>query len=72
MQLGIQNAIKALTAFKAMQSPIGAIYYATSGSLGNVGDTPVNPYEVSVENNASALAGLFMLQQIFRSHLYAI
>lgn len=62
--LGIQNALGVLTAFKAMQSPIGAIYYATSGSLGNVGSAPVNPYEVSVENNASALAGLLMVQKL--------
>lgn len=62
--VGIQNAIKVLEAFKAMQAPIGAIYYATSGSLGNVGDTPVNSYEVSVENNASALAGLLMMDQV--------
>lgn len=62
--IGIQNAINVLYAFKAMQSPIGGIYYATLGSLGNVGSEPVNPYEISVENNASALAGLLMLQQL--------
>jgi len=62
--LSIQNAIKVLPAFRAMQSSIGGIYYATSGSLGNVGSTPVNPYEISVENNASALAGLFMLHKL--------
>lgn len=62
--LGIENALNVLVAFKALQSPLGGIYYATSGSLGNVGSAQVNPYEISVENNASALAGLLMLKKL--------
>ncbi|MCE2983937.1 MAG: hypothetical protein LW832_10290 [Parachlamydia sp.] len=60
---GLQNAIDVLTAFQYMQSPIGALYYACGGSLGNQGDKPVNPYQVSVENNFSVLAGLKILKQ---------
>lgn len=65
----VQNALGTLTALRAMQSSLGAIYYACKGSLGNTGDQPVNPYEVSVENNASALAGLVIFQQILEDEL---
>lgn len=66
---GVQNAVDVLTAFRNMQSPLGGIYYACKGSLGNQGDQPVNPYEVSVENNASVLAGLFILQKTLEEEL---
>ncbi|MGE3534665.1 MAG: hypothetical protein AB7H48_07520 [Parachlamydiales bacterium] len=65
----VQNAVDALVAFANMQSPIGAIYYACKGSLGNQGDQPVDPYGVSVENNASTLAGLLVLQQTLQEEL---
>lgn len=65
----VQNAVDALTAFRNMQSPLGGIYYACKGSLGNQGDQPVNPYEVSVENNASVLAGLFILQKTLQEEI---
>lgn len=51
----------------AMQSPIGAVYYSTGGSLGNSGSDTVDPYTVSVENNASLLAGLKVLLKMLGS-----
>ncbi|MCP5470295.1 MAG: hypothetical protein H7A36_07330 [Chlamydiales bacterium] len=65
----VQNAVGALYALRCMQSEIGAIYYACKGSLGNQGDQPVNPYDVSVENNASALGGMLIFQQILEDEL---
>jgi hypothetical protein len=65
----VQNAVDVLVAFANMQSPIGGIYYACKGSLGNQGDQPVDPYGVSVENNASTLAGLLILQQTLQEEL---
>ncbi|MCH9610706.1 MAG: hypothetical protein S4CHLAM81_05750 [Chlamydiales bacterium] len=65
----VQNAVGALFALRCMQSELGGIYYACKGSLGNQGDQPVNPYEVSVENNASALGGLKIFQQILNDEL---
>lgn len=65
----VQNALQVLYALRSMQSPLGGVYYACKGSLGNQGDQPVNPYEVSVENNASALAGLMILQQVLQEEL---
>ncbi len=65
----VQNAINVLVAFANMQSPLGGIYYACKGSLGNQGGQPVDPYEVSVENNASALAGLLILQTTLHEQL---
>jgi len=62
----IQNALHVLDAFEALQSEIGGIFYATEGSLGNVGDDPINPYEISVENNASALGGLWIFQDLLK------
>ncbi|HEY5811812.1 MAG TPA: hypothetical protein VIT23_04060, partial [Terrimicrobiaceae bacterium] len=58
----VQNAIHALKAFSSMQAPIGCFYYACQGTLGNQGENVVDKYEVSVENNASALAGLLILK----------
>lgn len=65
----VQNALGVLLALRSMQSELGGIYYACEGSLGNQGDQPVNPYEVSVENNASVLAGLMIFQQILKDEL---
>ncbi len=59
----LQNAIDILVAFQNMQSPLGGLYYACAGSLGNQGDHPVNPHQISVENNFSVLAGLLILQK---------
>jgi hypothetical protein len=56
----LQNAVKVLDAFSRMQTAIGAFYYATGGSLGNVG--PIPEGEISVENNFSALGGLRVLE----------
>ncbi len=65
----VHNAMGALYALRCMQSEIGGIYYACKGSLGNQGQQPVNPYEVSVENNASALAGMLIFQKILQDEL---
>jgi hypothetical protein len=65
----VQNAVQALVGLSCMQSALGGIYYACKGSLGNQGDQPVDPYSVSVENNASALAGLMVLKQVLQDEL---
>ena len=65
----VQNALGALYGLRCMQSELGAVYYACKGSLGNQGSQPVNPYQVSVENNASALAGLMIFQQVLSDEL---
>lgn len=62
--MAIQNALPILTAFSAMQSRIGAVYYLTEGALGNTGDKPAPFFKISVENNASLLAGLNIFRQI--------
>ena len=67
--VAVQNALGVLLALRSMQSELGAVYYACKGSLGNQGDQPVNPYEVSVENNASALAGLMIFQKVLQDEL---
>ncbi len=67
--LSIQNATQVLPSFRAMQSPMGGVFYAAPGSLGNVGKDPVNPYEISVENNVSALAGVYMLSEALADEL---
>jgi len=60
--LAIQNALDVLPTFAAMQSVLGGVYYAPAGTIGNQGDQPVNPREVSVENNFSLYAGLLILR----------
>lgn len=67
--LEVQTAIPVLHAFKAMQSKIGAIYYAPKGTLPNTGVEPVDRYQVSVENNASVLAGLKIFRDILNLQL---
>lgn len=67
--LSIQNALGVLPTFAAMQSAIGAIYYAPAGTIGNEGDGAVNPYQVSVENNFSVYAGLGLLRETLRASL---
>jgi len=66
---GIQNAVAVLPTFAAMQSPLGAIYYAPSGTLGNSSDRSVNAYFVSVENNLSVYAGLQILDATLGAEL---
>lgn len=53
----IQLAINHLPVFKAMQSHLGGLYYSA-----NDGDALCT--EISVENNASSLAGLRLLKEI--------
>ena len=67
--LSVQNALSVLPTFAAMQSPIGAVYYAPAGTLGNQGDQAINPHQVSVENNASLYAGLRVLDSTLRAEL---
>lgn len=59
----IQNSIGALHSIGLLQSQIGAIYYAPSGTDANSGGI-VNPYQVSIENNASTLSGLLILKHV--------
>lgn len=57
-----------LTALTAMQSKqTGGIYYAAQGSLGNTGSEPVDPFNISTENNASTLGALYALQAALSS-----
>lgn len=63
----LSNAVNVLHAVALLQSKVGAIYYAPSGSVGNTG-APVNPYEVSIENNASMLGGLLLLEKALSIH----
>jgi len=65
--LAVQNALHVLPAFAAMQSAIGGVYYAPSGTSPNQDKTPLNPHVVSVENNLSLYAGLRLLQQTLRA-----
>lgn len=65
----IQNALAVLPTFAAMQSPLGAIYYAPSGTLGNSDDRSVSAYFVSVENNLSAYVGLRILDATLGAEL---
>lgn len=65
--LAIQNALAILPTFAAMQSPIGAVYYAPAGTLSNQGTEIVSPYQVSIENNFSLYAGLKLLEETLRA-----
>lgn len=67
--LSVQNALAVLPTFAAMQSPIGAVYYAPAGTLANQANQLVNPHQVSVENNASLYAGLKVLDSTLRAEL---
>lgn len=63
----LSNAVNVLHAVALLQSKVGAIYYAPAGSVGNTGE-PVNPSEVSIENNASMLGGLLLLEKALVIH----
>jgi hypothetical protein len=67
--LAIQNALAILPTFAAMQSPIGAVYYAPAGTLSNQGKQLVNPHQVAIENNFSLYAGLKVLNETLRATL---
>lgn len=67
--LSVQNALAVLPTFAAMQSQIGGVYYVPAGTLSNQGDQLTNPYQVSVENNASLYAGLRVLESTLRAEL---
>lgn len=67
--LAVQNAIAVLGTFQKMQSRVGGIYYAPSGSVANIGTETVSPYEVSVENNISALGGLLVFRKVLQEEL---
>eukprot|EP00455_Lapot_gusevi_P048424 TRINITY_DN668_c0_g1_i6.p1 TRINITY_DN668_c0_g1~~TRINITY_DN668_c0_g1_i6.p1 ORF type:complete len:468 (+),score=188.43 TRINITY_DN668_c0_g1_i6:98-1501(+) len=56
----VKLALSVLKAVHAMQSPIGALYYAPGGTYGAVLG------EISTENNASGYAGLRILKQILQ------
>jgi hypothetical protein len=65
----VQNALAALRAFAAMQSAVGAVYYAPAGTLANQGGGAASPYFVSIENNLSLFAGLNILRATLRQEL---
>jgi len=67
--IAVQNALAVLPTFALMQSGIGAVYYAPSGTVRNQGQALVNPHEVAVENNASLLAGLQILRATLQAQL---
>lgn len=67
--LAIQNALAVLPTFAVMQSPVGGIYYAPSGTASNQGKETVNPHQVSVENSISVYAGLRVLAATLRAEL---
>jgi hypothetical protein len=52
-----------------MQSAVGGVYYAPSGTVGNEGDAAVNPHQISVENNLSLYAGLQILRATLQAEL---
>jgi len=58
----LTNALAVLPAFAAMQSPLGAVYYAPAGTVANQGEQLVDPFFVAVENNISLYAGLRILR----------
>ncbi len=68
-ELAVQNALDVLPTFAAMQSTLGGVYYAPSGTVGNEGAVPVNPHQISVENNLSLYAGLQILRLTLRAEL---
>jgi len=63
-ELAVRNALEILPTFAAMQSPLGAVYYAPTGTDGAVG-----AHLVSVENNFSLYAGLQVLAGTLRAEL---
>lgn len=58
----LKNALNTLSTFSAMQSGVGALYYAPDGSLGNMG--PITKGQISLENNFSVLGGLQILKTV--------
>lgn len=68
-ELAVQNALDVLPTFAAMQSAVGGVYYAPAGTVGNEGGAPVNPHQISVENNLSLYAGLQILRSTLRAEL---
>jgi hypothetical protein len=67
----VQNAIDVLGAFAALQSALGAVYYAPVGTSQNQGAATVSPYFVSIENNLSLYAGLGILKATLADELRA-
>jgi hypothetical protein len=67
-ELAVRNALGILPAFAAMQSALGAVYYAPSHTVMSDGNL-VNPRYVSIENNFSLYAGLEVLEATLRAEL---
>lgn len=61
----VLNAMNTLYAFSAMQTGVGAFYYAPGGTQDSQGFLPVG--EVSIEDNFSMLAGLQILRGILEN-----
>ena len=68
-ELAVQNALDILPTFATMQSPLGGVYYAPAGTIGNEGAGAVHPQQISVENNFSVYAGLRILRATLRATL---
>lgn len=64
-ELAVRNALDILPTFAAMQSSLGAVYYAPSHS----GDGSAASHLVSVENNFSLYAGLQVLRSTLQAEL---
>lgn len=56
----VKLAVEILTGIEAMQSEIGGIYHAPTGTDGK------DPHDISNENNISMIAGLKMLIQVLK------
>ena len=65
----VQNALDVLPTFAAMQSRLGAVYSAPSGTLANQGTQTISPYQVSLENCFSVYAGLRILDATLKAQL---
>jgi hypothetical protein len=63
----VQSALEMLSTFAALQSQVGGVYYAPSGTVQSDADKSVNPHLVSVENNFSLYAGLEILRATLRA-----
>jgi hypothetical protein len=65
----IQNALPLLYPLRCMQVPMGGIYSLAQKDLSNCERKAVISYEISVTENAAALAGLLIFQQILQQEI---
>ncbi|WP_448872521.1 hypothetical protein [Desulfobulbus propionicus] len=67
--MALDNALKILPTFAAMQSSLGGVYYAPAGTVANQGTELVDPSFISVENTISVYAGVRLLAHVLRTTL---